>query len=521
MHLLYIPTQDIQLSCQTRLSVVENISQDSIKLTLDTLVLQDSSIVNGDTLFIKYSGGSNLLRSASGHDVGQFFGAFEVNLVYEGVNNTPQRLAGSVADLYLAEDAAPISLGFENLAYSPGDGEDHQTLNYLVEDIPDADFGVIKLSDGTVIQKGNSYTIEQIRGLTFVASENANGNSEFSFIVEDSGVLQAPSGGSERSALNVYIDDQEILEQEASRRIDLNQDGIYSVNLSLSLVDITSTTTSESDQRFVYSNQDGDIILTSLSLDHSEGAKLVVPTQTGNDREISITFDKQIGSLPTVVSLNEIFSFTSDDPAFTTGMSQSIDTYSDNNSIFESITHGSDMNTIVLTVSQGVLDLLPNDISLQLNYNPSLSQDSSPASLFASQSTSGDNIYVVSDFSLSFDRNGTIFNNVDIVQNSVYSGENNTYSLSALSSLSSYWDEFRSGPLSVLLTTEPDQNYRVPDGYSVGGVVLEVDSENLSKADRYSLYIVKDDYSDVVRLTFDLDGDLDTLMRITMQFSTL
>ena len=82
--------------------------------------------------------------------------------------------------------------------------------------------------------------------------------------------------------------------------------------------------------------------------------------------------------------------------------------------------------------------------------------------------------------------------------------------MSALSSLSSYWDEFRAGPLSVLLTTEPDQNYRIPDGYSVGGVVLEVDSEILSKADRYSLYIVKDDNSDVVRLTFDLDGNLDT-----------
>ena len=75
---------------------IENISQDSIKLTLDTLVLQDSSIANGDTLFIKYDGGSNLLTSATGHDVGQFFGSFDVNLVYEGVNNTPQRLAGSL-----------------------------------------------------------------------------------------------------------------------------------------------------------------------------------------------------------------------------------------------------------------------------------------------------------------------------------------------------------------------------------------------------------------------------------------
>ena len=224
---------------------IENISQDSIKLTLDTLVLQDSSIVNRDTLFIKYNGGSNLLRSATGHDVGQFFGSFDVYRVYVGVNNAPQRLAGSLADLFLGEDAAPISLGFENLEYSPGDGEDHQTLNYLVETIPDADFGVIMLSDGTVVQEGNSYTIEQMRGMTFVASENANGNSEFSFIVEDSGVLQAPTGGSERSALNVYIDDQEILEQEASQRIDLNQDGIYSVQLSLSLADITSTTTNE------------------------------------------------------------------------------------------------------------------------------------------------------------------------------------------------------------------------------------------------------------------------------------
>ena len=93
-------------------------------------------------------------------------------------------------------------------------------------------------------------------------------------------VLQAPVGGFERSALNVYIDDREILEQEAYQRIDLNQDGIYSVQLSQSIVDITSSTTSstESDQRFVYSNQDGDIILTSLTLDHSEGAKLLAPT---------------------------------------------------------------------------------------------------------------------------------------------------------------------------------------------------------------------------------------------------
>ena len=228
-----------------------------------------------------------------------------------------------------------------------------------------------------------------MRGMTFVASENANGNSEFSFIVEDSGVLQAPVGGSERSALNVYIDDQEILEQEAHQRIDLNQDSIYSVQLSQSIVDITSSTTSstESDQRFVYSNQDGDIILTSLTLDHSEGAKLTAPTQTGNDREISITFDKPISSLPTVEVLDEIFSFTSDDPAFTTGMSQSITTYSDSDSIFDSITHGSDMNTIVLTINQGVLDLLPDNISLQLNYNPLSSQTSPGAPLFASDSS--------------------------------------------------------------------------------------------------------------------------------------
>ena len=146
---------------------------------------------------------------------------------------------------------------------------------------------------------------------------------------------------------------------------------------------------------------------------------------------------------------------------------------------------------------------------LQLNYNPSSPQTSPGATLFASDSTSGDKIFVT-DFSLSFDRAGSTLSNVGVVENAVYSGENNTYSLSALSSLSSYWDEFRAGPLSVLLTTEPDQNYRIPDGYSVGGVVLEVDSENLSKADRYSLYIVKDDNSDVVRLTFDLDGNLDT-----------
>ena len=65
-------------------------------------------------------------------------------------------------------------------------------------------------------------------------------------------------------------------------------------------------------------------------------------------------------------------------------MSQSITTYSDSDSIFDSITHGSDMNTIVLTINQGVLDLLPDNISLQLNYNPLSSQTSPGAPLFAS-----------------------------------------------------------------------------------------------------------------------------------------
>ena len=105
------------------------------------------------------------------------------------------------------------------------------------------------------------------------------------------------------------------------------------------------------------------------------------------------------------MSLDEIFSFTSDDPAFTTAMSQSIATYSDSNE-YLNLLHMAVTRTLSSHFSQGVLDLLPDNISLQLiitHYFHKLHLQIA----FASQSTSGDNIFVT-DFSLSFDRNGTI-----------------------------------------------------------------------------------------------------------------
>jgi hypothetical protein len=83
--------------------------------------------------------------------------------------------------LTLLEDAAPTSLGI--MAATDLDGD---PLTILVELIPDATKGQVRLSDGTVVSNGASLTLAQLTTLVFAPSANANGSAgTFRYRVED------------------------------------------------------------------------------------------------------------------------------------------------------------------------------------------------------------------------------------------------------------------------------------------------------------------------------------------------
>ncbi len=95
------------------------------------------------------------------------------------VNDAP--IADPNKTLTLLEDSAPISLDIKAPTDIDGD-----PLTLVVNAVPDASKGAIRLSDGTVVSAGNSLTLEQLKTLVFAPAANANGNAgNFSYTVSD------------------------------------------------------------------------------------------------------------------------------------------------------------------------------------------------------------------------------------------------------------------------------------------------------------------------------------------------
>ncbi len=112
------------------------------------------------------------------------------------VNDQPERTAGMVDNLVVAEDPGITSLGLESLAYAPGGGADEnsQTLTFAVTEIPSAAIGNVLLADGVTVVTPGSYTLAQIQGLQFRPTDDANGGpTTFSFSVTDNGTTNGAS----------------------------------------------------------------------------------------------------------------------------------------------------------------------------------------------------------------------------------------------------------------------------------------------------------------------------------------
>lgn len=95
------------------------------------------------------------------------------------VNTAP--VANTNKTLTLLQDATPTSLGIT----APTD-VDGDPLTLVVNSIPDAAKGEIRLSDGTVVKAGASLTLAQLTTLVFVPTSKANGAAgDFSYTVSD------------------------------------------------------------------------------------------------------------------------------------------------------------------------------------------------------------------------------------------------------------------------------------------------------------------------------------------------
>jgi von Willebrand factor type D domain/RTX calcium-binding nonapeptide repeat (4 copies) len=95
------------------------------------------------------------------------------------VNTAPVTNANKT--LTLLQDATPTSLGITIPTDIDGD-----PLTLVVNSIPDAAKGEVRLSDGTVVKAGDSLTLAQLTTLVFAPASKANGAAgDFSYSVSD------------------------------------------------------------------------------------------------------------------------------------------------------------------------------------------------------------------------------------------------------------------------------------------------------------------------------------------------
>lgn len=140
-----------------------------------------------------YAGGDGVEVNASVNGGSTLFSAATATatITVGAVNDPPVRIAGTVNNLTVLEDAGTTSLGLGSVAYSPGGGADEstQTLTYTVSAVPPAAAGQIVLADNTtVVVTGSSYTLAELRGMQFRNAANAVGGPfTFSWTVRDSG----------------------------------------------------------------------------------------------------------------------------------------------------------------------------------------------------------------------------------------------------------------------------------------------------------------------------------------------
>ena len=196
-----------------------------------------------------------------------------------------------------------ISFGLNTLDYSPGVGEDDQTLTYTITATPDSAIGTLGYLDAdnnsafVEVFGGDTLTLDQLRSLYLQTAQDGFGDSDFSFSVSDDG---SGSGG---SVIWTLYGDQAIAQAETTTLLDLNADGIVGVNVTNTLFNPHNNGGARSNlSRYVYDTTGGLLISRTMlqSTDGSGGA------MTGGGytdlRNVPRTYDSWSG--PSVVLID-------------------------------------------------------------------------------------------------------------------------------------------------------------------------------------------------------------------------
>ncbi|MEM8671454.1 MAG: DUF4347 domain-containing protein [Planctomycetota bacterium] len=131
--------------------------------------------------------------SLSDSDAGLGGLAATADLSVTEVNDAPELIAGTVANLTVNEDSGFTSLDLGLVAYGPGGGTDElsQTITYSVSAIPTATLGAVYLADQVTAVMTGTYTLAEIQGMVFRPEDNASGITFFQWSVTDNGTTNA------------------------------------------------------------------------------------------------------------------------------------------------------------------------------------------------------------------------------------------------------------------------------------------------------------------------------------------
>ncbi len=141
---------------------------------------------------LNFNGAASLSISANDLNLvsGPLLDTDTLAINFSAVNDSPVRTAGSVESSIHYADATVQSLGFADLQYAGGATADEagQSLTYTLTDVPAPSLGsVVRAGETTPLTAGTNLTLNEIRGLGFVAQQGTSGTATIAFTVLDNG----------------------------------------------------------------------------------------------------------------------------------------------------------------------------------------------------------------------------------------------------------------------------------------------------------------------------------------------
>lgn len=113
--------------------------------------------------------------------------------VVVGIPDPIQLVAGKADDLHVLANEEPIPLGLEDLVFTTDDLVNTDAiLQFVITQVPEESIGRVRMSDGSFVEVGRAYRLEELQGMVFEPEITGVGTAELRYEVfvtdEDSGL---------------------------------------------------------------------------------------------------------------------------------------------------------------------------------------------------------------------------------------------------------------------------------------------------------------------------------------------